>query len=198
MRSLALTAVDRSAQLDDRGCRPGIGAAWALALVLPWFIAIFIRSGGSFLCEAIGDDMLAKVASGQETHGMPPGFTSLLFWVTFFPGAMLAGLAAPAVWRARSEPGCKFLLAWIVPSWIVFELVPTKLPHYVLPLYPADRDPDRRGRGRPCAVAQSLAGARHDVVVHPDGGSGPRADRAADRARSAACALSPGLSPRQP
>jgi 4-amino-4-deoxy-L-arabinose transferase-like glycosyltransferase len=29
------------------------------------------------------------------------------------------------------------LLAWLVPSWIVFELVVTKLPHYVLPLYPA-------------------------------------------------------------
>jgi 4-amino-4-deoxy-L-arabinose transferase-like glycosyltransferase len=56
--------------------------------------------------------------------------------VTFWPGSMLAGLAVPAVWKARREPGAKFLLAWIVPSWIVFELVLTKLPHYVLPLYP--------------------------------------------------------------
>jgi 4-amino-4-deoxy-L-arabinose transferase-like glycosyltransferase len=31
----------------------------------------------------------------------------------------------------------RFLLAWLIPSWIVFELVLTKLPHYVLPLYPA-------------------------------------------------------------
>ena len=46
-------------------------------------------------------------------------------------------MAAPAVWAARREPGAKFLLAWIVPSWIVFELILTKLPHYVLPLYPA-------------------------------------------------------------
>jgi len=29
------------------------------------------------------------------------------------------------------------LLAWIVPSWLVLEAVPTKLPHYVMPLYPA-------------------------------------------------------------
>ncbi len=28
-------------------------------------------------------------------------------------------------------------MAWLVPSWLVFELVITKLPHYVLPLYPA-------------------------------------------------------------
>jgi len=41
------------------------------------------------------------------------------------------GLAGEAGARAQ------FLLAWLIPSWIVFELVLTKLPHYVLPLYPA-------------------------------------------------------------
>ncbi|TMK49741.1 MAG: glycosyl transferase, partial [Alphaproteobacteria bacterium] len=71
------------------------------------------------------------------SHGSPPGLYLLLFWITFWPGAPLAGMAAPAVWRARREPGAQFLLAWLVPSWIVFELVLTKLPHYVLPLYPA-------------------------------------------------------------
>jgi 4-amino-4-deoxy-L-arabinose transferase-like glycosyltransferase len=43
----------------------------------------------------------------------------------------------PFAWVRRREPQVLFLLAWIVPSWIVFEAVPTKLPHYVLPLYPA-------------------------------------------------------------
>jgi 4-amino-4-deoxy-L-arabinose transferase-like glycosyltransferase len=81
--------------------------------------------------------MLAKVASGQEAHGAPPGYYLLLFWVTFWPGCVLAGLAAPMVWKARREPGAQFLLAWLIPSWIVFEAVMTKLPHYVLPLYPA-------------------------------------------------------------
>lgn len=38
---------------------------------------------------------------------------------------------------ARSGTGLVFLLAWLVPSWIAFELVTTKLPHYTLPLYPA-------------------------------------------------------------
>ncbi len=80
--------------------------------------------------------MLSKLAA-QESHGAPPGTYLLLFWVTFWPGAALAGMAAPAVWRARREPGAQYLLAWIVPSWIMFELVLTKLPHYVLPLYPA-------------------------------------------------------------
>jgi 4-amino-4-deoxy-L-arabinose transferase-like glycosyltransferase len=40
-------------------------------------------------------------------------------------------------WRNREKPGPRFCLAWLIPTWIVLELVPTKLPHYVLPLYPA-------------------------------------------------------------
>jgi 4-amino-4-deoxy-L-arabinose transferase-like glycosyltransferase len=117
--------------------KPVAGVAWMLLLVLPWFVAIVVRSGDSFFAESLGHDLFAKLGSGQESHGSPPGTYLLLFWLTFFPGAMLAGLAAPAIWRARREPGAKFLLAWIVPAWILLELVATKLPHYVLPLYPA-------------------------------------------------------------
>jgi len=38
--------------------------------------------------------------------------------------------------RAEGEPYV-FLLAWIVPAWLVFEAVGTKLPHYTMPMYPA-------------------------------------------------------------
>ncbi|HEY5310386.1 MAG TPA: phospholipid carrier-dependent glycosyltransferase, partial [Casimicrobiaceae bacterium] len=116
--------------------RPVWGLMWLLVLVLPWFVAIFWRAGDTFFADSVGGDMLSKLAA-QESHGAPPGLYLLLFWVTFWPGAPLAGMAAPAVWRARREPGAQYLLAWLVPSWIVFELVLTKLPHYVLPLYPA-------------------------------------------------------------
>ncbi len=138
---VALTAVtlaffDRSAGWLWR-LRPLWGLMWTLVLVLPWFVAIFLKSGESFFENSLGGDMLNKIASPMESHGAPPGLYFLLFWVTFWPGAVLAGAAVPAVWRARREPGAQFLLAWLLPAWIVFELVITKLPHYVLPLYPA-------------------------------------------------------------
>jgi 4-amino-4-deoxy-L-arabinose transferase-like glycosyltransferase len=116
--------------------RPVWGLMWTLVLVLPWFVAIYWRAGDAFFADSVGGDMLSKLAA-QESHGAPPGVYLLLFWITFWPGAPLAAMAAPAVWRAKREPGAQFLLAWLVPSWIVFELVLTKLPHYVLPLYPA-------------------------------------------------------------
>jgi 4-amino-4-deoxy-L-arabinose transferase-like glycosyltransferase len=132
---ITLAIFDRSAAWLWR-LRPVWGVLWMLLLVLPWFIAIFWRAGDAFFADSLGGDMLSKLAA-QESHGAPPGTYLALFWVTFWPGAPLAGLAAPAIWRARREPGAQFLLAWLVPSWIVFEVVMTKLPHYVLPLYPA-------------------------------------------------------------
>jgi 4-amino-4-deoxy-L-arabinose transferase-like glycosyltransferase len=132
---VALAILDRSANWLWR-LRPVWGLMWMLVLVLPWFVAIFWRAGDAFFADSIGGDMLSKL-SAQESHGAPPGVYLLLFWFTFWPGAPLAAMAAPAVWRARREPGTQYLLAWLIPSWIVFECVMTKLPHYVLPLFPA-------------------------------------------------------------
>jgi 4-amino-4-deoxy-L-arabinose transferase-like glycosyltransferase len=136
LAALALSIVDRSARWLLM-LKPLAGVICVAVLVLPWFFAIIGRSGDAFLAQSVGDDLLGKVFAGQESHGAPPGYYFILFWVTFWPGATLAALATPAVWRARREPAVKFLLAWLVPSWLVFELVMTKLPHYVLPLYPA-------------------------------------------------------------
>ena len=117
--------------------RPLMGLGIILAVAAPWFVLIAIKTQGAFFSDAVGGDMLSKVAGGQESHGAPPLTYFALFWVTAWPLAPLVLLATPAIWAARKSPAALFLLAWVIPSWIMFELVPTKLPHYVLPLYPA-------------------------------------------------------------
>jgi len=134
--ALSLVLLDRSVRWVG-ALRPVLGLFWLAILVLPWFLAIVSRSGSSFFAESVGHDLLAKVISVQEAHGAPPGTYFALFWVTFWPGSTLTLMSVPSIWNARREKGAKFLLAWIVPAWIVLELVITKLPHYVLPLYPA-------------------------------------------------------------
>src|ERR1700728_390863 len=104
---VTLAIFDRSAAWLWR-LRPVWGLMWLLVLVLPWFIAIFWRAGDAFFTNSIGGDMLSKLGA-QESHGAPPGVYLVLFWLTFWPGAPLAGMAAPAVWRARREPGAQFL-----------------------------------------------------------------------------------------
>jgi len=117
--------------------RFGPGLLLCLIVVLPWFAAIMLKTGGSFFADSVGQDMLGKVAEGQEKHWGPPGLYLLFFFATYWPAAAFAAMAVPFAWARRKEPQVLFLLAWIVPSWLVFEAVPTKLPHYVLPLYPA-------------------------------------------------------------
>ena len=136
LAAVALVTIDRSAGWLAR-LRPLAGVAWLLLLVLPWFVAIVGRAGDAFFVGSVGGDLMSKLTGGSEGHGAPPLTYLALFWLTFWPAAPLAALATPAVWRDRREPPVRFLLAWLVPAWIVFELVPTKLPHYVLPLYPA-------------------------------------------------------------
>src|ERR1700688_3605017 len=131
-----LSIIDRSVRWVQ-ALRPLYGVVWLVVLALPWFIAIYARTGSAFLLDSVVHDTLGKIANSQESHGGPPGYYVVLFFATFFPACILAGLAAPAVWAKRREAPVRFLLAWLVPSWLVFELSVTKLPHYVMPLYPA-------------------------------------------------------------
>ena len=134
--SIALSVQTRSAAWL-RGLKPLFGLGLCILMVAPWFVLIMIATKGAFLSDSLGGDMLSKVAGGQEAHGAPPGAYLLAFFLTAWPMAPLALLAGPFVWRARREPATSFLLAWLIPAWFLFEAVPTKLPHYVLPLYPA-------------------------------------------------------------
>jgi 4-amino-4-deoxy-L-arabinose transferase-like glycosyltransferase len=117
--------------------RPRWGVPLMLLVVLPWFVAIGLATHGAFFKDAVGEDLGRKMAGGDDSHGGWPGLHLLLLPLLAFPATVpvLAGLYA--AWRRRQARATQFLLSWLVPSWAVFEAVPTKLPHYTLPLYPA-------------------------------------------------------------
>jgi 4-amino-4-deoxy-L-arabinose transferase-like glycosyltransferase len=127
----------------DRGApwAKSLGWGWGLILVAaivgPWAAAITVTTDGTFWTGAIAGDLAPKLTGGPETHGAPPGYHLLLLPVLLFPATALLPAMRIEGWRGRAQTGVRFALAWLVPSWILFELLPTKLPHYVLPLYPA-------------------------------------------------------------
>lgn len=113
------------------------GVGIVLVIVLPWLILITWKSGGAFFQEALGKDMLSKVAQGEESHGLPPGFYMLTYSLFMWPFGLIAvGAGLQAINRFWDDPRLRFCLAWYIPFWLVFEAIPTKLPHYVMPAYP--------------------------------------------------------------
>jgi len=134
--AVGVSLANRSAQWL-RGLQPVWGGPLLLALVLPWLVAITVKTGGAFWAESVGHDLAAKVAGGQEGHGAPPGFYIGTFFLTFWPWAPLMLLALPVIWAQRRVPLVRVLLLWLVPFWLAFELFPTKLMHYTMPTFPA-------------------------------------------------------------
>ncbi|WEK40620.1 MAG: glycosyltransferase family 39 protein [Candidatus Brevundimonas colombiensis] len=116
-----------------------LGWGWGLPLVAlmvgPWAIAITIATDGGFWREAIGGDLAPKIAGAHESHSGFPGMYLLLAPLLFFPSTLLLPAAVSTGWSRRAEPAIRFLVCWVLPGWLMFELAPTKLWHYTLPTF---------------------------------------------------------------
>ena len=132
---------DRSPAIIDRSVRwlgalkPVPGLIWLCILVLP--VPRHHEPGRQHVPRRVGRPRSAR-QDHQRAGGARwlPGYYFVLFWLTFWPGATLAAMAVPGIWAARREKGANFCSPH--PRRLdPLELVITKLPHYVLPLYPA-------------------------------------------------------------
>lgn len=138
--------------------RPLLGAVFVLGSLGAWVYMVGSAVGFDTYFSTVYDEVIGRSLSPKEGHRGFPGYHLLLFNVLFWPGCLATALGVARAfrlglrsersgsggriarfWRAR-RAGRRpelFLLAWVLPSWVVFELVSTKLPHYTLPLYPA-------------------------------------------------------------
>jgi len=117
--------------------RIGQGLLIVALVVLPWLIAITFASHGAFFKQSLGHDFGDKLVGGQESHGAPPGYYLVLATATLWPVTLFVLPGLRAAWRERTTPAMRYLLAWAGATWLLMELVPTKLPHYIIPAYPA-------------------------------------------------------------
>ncbi len=161
---IALSVWDRDASWIKR-----LGWGWGLPLVAlivgPWAIAITIATDGGFWTEAIAGDLAPKVVGGDEGHGVPPGLYLLIAPLLFFPATLLLPAALSTGWHRRTEPAIRFLICWLVPAWLIFELTPTKLAHYTLPTFGALALLAAAALTRPVGKVSRLAGAGLSIAA---------------------------------
>jgi 4-amino-4-deoxy-L-arabinose transferase-like glycosyltransferase len=105
------------------------------AIVAPWLILINQREP-SFLPTIIGHDVVKRIQTGLEGHSAPPGYHLLTIWGTYFPWSVLLPMSLVFAWQRRHLPVVRFACCAVIGPFVMFECVKTKLPHYLLPIFP--------------------------------------------------------------
>ena len=123
--------------INFKDLKPIMGIILFMLIILPWFILINSGNNNDVLLNTIKKDMVLKLVSVQESHGAPPGSYLLSSILTAWPIALFIIPSALWCFKNKDNKSVKFLLCSLIPSWLFFEIIPTKLLHYVLPLLPS-------------------------------------------------------------
>ncbi len=110
-------------------------------LALPWYFMVFDAQPAAF--DFMVKNRLAGHALGTtvKNRGGSPFYFIGILAVGFLPWTPLLGwLWRKAHWRSLSAPqkeGWVMLSAWVIFTFVLFSLNKSKLPAYILPLFPA-------------------------------------------------------------
>ena len=138
----------------------GIG----LLIFAAWAFPANSASDGEFLRVFIGRHVINRAFRPMEHHGgnlllYLPYYLPVIV-VGFFPWTLhlLGAFSAVAGGRVGGKHGRIVLFGWIVPTFILMTLAATKLPHYILFIWPA----------LALAVAGTIDAAQQDKLIERD------------------------------
>ncbi len=109
------------------GCLPAIG----------WYWAQLMHYGQTFITVNFQSQSVNRIWSAVESNGGPPWYYLLeilkysLPWLLFLPWGFRL------TWEHRNLGWAKLVLVWVIGYLLVISVMGTKLPWYVLPVYPA-------------------------------------------------------------
>jgi len=140
---IALALGQRERPLSS--CLPWGGLVLLVAIGLGWYVMAALRNAG-FLWYTVVDNHLLNALRLRHFPDEDIPLSSLEFlavsslgalpWI--IPAAMtVATLARRRAWRDPAETPWVALAIWAVGVFVLFAVLPFKLPHYALPAYPA-------------------------------------------------------------
>jgi 4-amino-4-deoxy-L-arabinose transferase-like glycosyltransferase len=131
--------------------RPGMGALLVGAIVLPWYVAVYVRHGWDHIRSFLVTENVARFSqtfTGTEQRG--PLFYLPVLLGDLAPWSLLLPAAAALVWRLRRE-GARaggaavvsradvrlLMVVWFVTIVVFFSFSGTKQDLYILPIITA-------------------------------------------------------------
>ena len=122
--------------------RPLTVLAVAALVALPWFVAVTVKTDGQWLAQFVTKYNLGPFVKPFLGHRGPWYYHFVVVLAGFFPWSVFLGPTVVRAWRAvrhggPEAPSYWFLVCWIGVFFGFWTVCSTKLPHYVLPAYPA-------------------------------------------------------------
>ncbi|HEV3460389.1 MAG TPA: glycosyltransferase family 39 protein [Thermoanaerobaculia bacterium] len=127
--------------------RAALAALLGVAIFCAWGVPANLATGGELARLGIGRHVVGRAVGAMEGHGGAgwlgwaaglPFYLAVTWigfapWVLWLPAAISAALGG----RLGGERGRALLIGWSLPTLALMTLVATRLPHYVLPAWPA-------------------------------------------------------------
>lgn len=144
--------------------RIALSLAIGAVIFLIWAIPVNISTNGEFFRVFVGRDIINRALRPMESHGgnlllFLPYYPIIIIvgffpWTLHLPGAFSAVIGG----RVGGKYGRVYLLSWIIPCVILMTLAATKLPHYIIFIWPA----------LSLAVAGTISAAKKDQLIPRD------------------------------
>jgi 4-amino-4-deoxy-L-arabinose transferase-like glycosyltransferase len=114
-----------------------------VSVALPWYVWVGVETHGEFLRDFLWKHNIDRALDPMENHYGPPYYYLIALALGFVPWCAFFG---PALYYAagrgaRADAGAaplayRFLWSWFAVYFVFFSFAATKLPGYILPLYP--------------------------------------------------------------
>ena len=112
------------------------GVLLFLALVGPWYLLAEARNAG-FLRYYLWDEHFGRFATASFDRKQPWFFFLGVLVVGFFPWSALLPNVIRRYWSQPLDEKKIFLVSWSILPVIFFSFSSSKMPHYILPIFPA-------------------------------------------------------------
>lgn len=116
------------------------GALLFLAIVLPWYLMAEWRNPG-YLQYYLWEEHFGRFVTNEFDRGEPWYYFIGIGVIGFLPWSPLLPLFARHAykngWQRKFDDKSLYLISWAVLPFLFFSISKSKLPHYILPIFPA-------------------------------------------------------------
>ncbi len=102
-----------------------------------WYLAQFLHYGQSFITTSLVSQSLERIWTPVENHAGPPWYYLLEILESSWPWLLFLPQSFQLAWENRNLGWAKLILVWSSVYLLAISAMTTKLPWYVLPVYPA-------------------------------------------------------------